>query len=938
MSDANPHPAAPLPGIMASAGDLLDCLMDNSTDRIYFKDPASRFLKINKALADWFALASPRDAIGKTDADFFTSEHAQQALEDERRVMRSGMPLIGFEEQETWPDGRVSWVSTTKMPLRDRTGAILGTFGISRDITQRKLAELAQRTSEQRTRLIIDTARDAFVGMDAQGLVTDWNYQAEITFGWLRDEAIGQPVAELIVPRDEREDFRAGIAEFMRTGEGRFLNTRLETIGVDRQGRHFPVEMTIAPIRIAGSWFFASFIHDITQRRRAARELQQAKDSAESASRAKSDFLANMSHEIRTPMNAIIGMTELVLETPLAPEQREFLGMAKDSADSLLKLLNDILDFSKIEAGRLDLDEVAFPLRDSLLDMLRTLAVRAEQKGLELACRIRPGVPEHLLGDPDRLRQILVNLIGNAIKFTQHGEIVVDVEAELLTDEAATLHFSVRDTGIGIPAEKHAQIFQAFVQADGSTTRDYGGTGLGLTISAQLVGMMGGRIWVESTPGLGSTFHFTARLTRPPAGAAVAELHEPPSLHGLPVLIVDDNATNRRILSEMVSNWQMCPTAVDGAAAAIAALEQARSAGKPFALVLLDAVMPEVDGFALAQRIGSRPELATSTLMMLSSACQSNDAARCRDLGVAAYLSKPIKQSDLLDAVMTALAPRTAGGNAAANVAQPCVLVARRPLCVLLAEDNAVNQRLAVRLLEKWGHRVRVATTGREVLSALDEAPADVVLMDVQMPEMDGYETTTAIRQRERTSGGHLPIWAMTAHAMKGDCEHCLAVGMDGYIAKPIQPRELFLALEAIANCKAKPELSTTGPEPPEGLDECSALAHCGGDPLLLREVTQLFLDTAPAMLEQLASAAAAGDSRLVERHAHSFKSSLGHLGARQPMRLAADLESSARQFDAGGLALRVEQLATAIDCLVPALRERLGQCPTAPAASQLVR
>ena len=416
---------------------------------------------------------------------------------------------------------------------------------------------MALRDSEERTRLIVDTARDAFVGMNSSGLITDWNRQAELTFGWSREEVVGRLLVETIVPQQYRDAQCHGLAWFLETQQGPVLNARIEITALDRDGREFPVELTVTPIRLEGDWLFAAFIHDISGRRQAALELQQAKEAAEAASRAKSDFLANMSHEIRTPMNAIIGMTELVLDSDLPAEQREFLSLVKESADSLLVVLNDILDFSKIEAGRLDLDRIPFHFRDALGDMLHTLALRAEQRGLELACRIGAAVPDDLCGDPGRLRQILVNLIGNAIKFTDQGEIVIDVEPERLDDQNVWLHFRVRDTGIGIPPEKHDLIFHAFSQADGSTTRKYGGTGLGLTISAQLVALMGGRIWVESDVGQGSTFHFTVRFERLPDDELAA--HEPPDLHELPVLIVDDNATNRRILVEILANWHLRP-------------------------------------------------------------------------------------------------------------------------------------------------------------------------------------------------------------------------------------------------------------------------------------------------------------------------------------------------------------------------------------------
>ena len=665
--------------------NLLHSLMDGVPDRIYFKDERSRFIRVNQALAAQFGLPDPTAAIGKTDFDFFTAEHAGPAFRDEQEVMRTGQAIVGIEEKETWADGRVGWASTTKLPLRDKAGRIVGTFGISRDITARKQVE---------------------------------------------------------------------------------------------------------------------------------QELGRAKEAAESANRAKSEFLANMSHEIRTPMNGILGMTELALGTCLTPEQREYLQMVKSSAEALLTILNDILDFSKIEARKLHLEAVPFDLADAVGDTTRALAVRAQQKGVELVCDIRPDVPVFVVGDPGRLRQVLVNLIGNAIKFTDRGEVVVRVKAERTSlgrsakpEEGqrgprapgsardVLLHFSVRDTGIGIPPDKLQNIFQPFEQVDHSTTRRFGGTGLGLTISTQLIELMGGSIEVASEVGKGSTFSFTAWLGIPD------EAPPPPvpvgRLAGMRVLGVDDNATNRRILEEVLGGWQMRATLVGDAPAALTELRRAADAGQPYALVLLDAHMPEMDGFMLARQIQETPTLVGTLLVMLTSAGQPEDVARCRELGIGAYLLKPLKQSDLLATLLASVA-------CARDVAKGCELArpatARRLLRVLLAEDNVVNQKLGVRLLEKQGHAVVVAGNGKEALQALQGDHFDVVLMDVQMPEMDGIEATAQIRRQEGPTGRRLPILAMTAHAMKGDRERCLAAGMDGYIAKPIQPSELYDAIERV--CK----------------------------------------------------------------------------------------------------------------------------------------
>jgi two-component system, sensor histidine kinase and response regulator len=621
----------------------------------------------------------------------------------------------------------------------------------------------------------VDSAQFSFVNQEAEELL---GYPAE---KW---KSNGNFLLDHVPPED-----RVWVQSFCDAAAGSRGSQRFEHRMICADGKIFWLRTSVRLVEGHGNAReLVGVMTDITERK-------EAQEAAERASRAKSDFLASMSHELRTPMNGVIGMTELVLDTDLTFEQRDYLTTARSSAVSLMTIINDILDFSKIEAGKFDLDPQCFPLHECVEETMRTLAFRAQEKGLELLCDIKPNVPWYAVGDSARIRQIIVNLVGNAIKFTEYGQVELEVVLQASDgqngDELA-VHFIVRDTGIGIPLEKQELIFDAFSQADSSTTRRFGGTGLGLTISSRLVEMMHGKIWVESVPGQGSSFHFIVRLEA--AHAASPQPSDDVSLSGIPVLVVDDNLTNRRILTEMFWTWQMQPAQAASAQDAVSHLVRAAQRGTPFALVVSDVHMPDMDGFDLVERIRRAPNLADVPILMLTSGEKRGDINRCKQLGISAHLMKPVRRAELRAAIVKALNKHPE--NRSETEPPPQVSAPGTPDAVasrvLLAEDNPVNQRLAARILEKGGHSVVIAGNGKEALAALHRDTFDVILMDVQMPEMDGFEATLAIRQDDTAKIKDIPIIAMTAHAMTGDRERCLAAGMDAYISKPIRAADLL--------------------------------------------------------------------------------------------------------------------------------------------------
>ncbi|MGO9612311.1 MAG: response regulator [Dissulfurispiraceae bacterium] len=891
-------------------------LFNATSDGIFQVDADGIFTLMNIAGARIFGYETPEEIVGRPALECWRDPKDRNAYVAALKKKKS---LSAYPIAAKKKNGDPIELESSNRIVEDADGRFLGDEGIMRDVTEKKRTEEALREQERLSEGLIEHSAVATFVLNRHHEVVLWNKACE--------ELTGIRVSEMKGTDNQWKAFydhkRPCLADVVIEGT------------VDNLASLYPTlkKSALAPNGLyAERWYrnlkgedrFILFdavplydskgelvlvietLQDITERKLLEEELQKAKHAAEDASRLKSEFLANMSHEIRTPMNGVIGMTELLIDTLLSKEQREYVNAIKVSAESLLTIINDILDFSKIEARKLDLEPINFALRDSIADILHTLAVRASGKGLELAYHIPPDVPDAVVGDPGRLRQIIVNLVGNAIKFTEKGEVVVSISRETESEDEASLHFAISDTGIGIPPEKQLTIFEAFSQADASTTRRYGGTGLGLTISSRLVEMMGGRIWVESKGGKGSTFHFTARLGIQ-KDFVIRQLPEKlENLDGLRVLIVDDNATNRRILEEMLKNWRMSPSTVDNARAALQAMVMAKEKGEPFSLLLLDANMPVMDGFDLVEKLKEVPDLGGATIMMLTSSGQRGDAARCRDLGISAYLIKPLKQSSLLDAITTVLGRIEPEGADAPLVTRHSLRRKQRALRILLAEDNAVNRMVATTLLAKLGHTVVTAVHGREALAAIEgegDRPFDLVLMDVQMPEMDGFEATALIREREKVTGAHIPIIAQTAHAMKGDKEKCLEAGMDGYVTKPLRAADLCAIIEEVMASKSDASENIQGKGKNEIEEESAfnmeeALSCADGDIELFKEVIKIFLGEYAKLISGVSNALDKGSASELSHSSHTLKGAVSNFGAGKVVDIALKLELMGKSGD----------------------------------------
>ncbi|CAL96301.1 putative hybrid sensor and regulator protein [Azoarcus olearius] len=872
---------------------------------------------------------SREELLGASHRIVKSDYHPPEFYADMWRTIRGGRVWHGEIKNRT-KSGEPFWVSATIVPLPDADGVPERFISIRTDITERK--DIEARLAEQLhfTELLLESIPTAIYLKDADGRYLRFNRAFEEMYGIDREKWYGRRVLEL-VPGDEGRLMHKKDLELLQEGghqsyEARIVNRRT---GQHRDGLFWKARLTRADGTVTG---LVGAVIDITDRKRVEQELESARQLAEAASQAKSDFLANMSHEIRTPMNGIIGMTELALDTRLDPTQRDYLNIVLSSAESLLVIVNDILDFSKIEAGKLAIEEIDFNPAVAVTEALKSISTRAERKKLRFAYELSPDLPAVVAGDSGRIRQVLTNLCDNALKFTKAGEIAVRVRAEpsAAGGDALIAHFEVSDTGIGIDPEQQAQIFEAFTQADTSTTRRFGGTGLGLTISARLVGLMGGRIWVDSTPGVGSTFHFTVRLKRraEPAHGGRALLPAA-TWPGLPALVVDDHPVNRRHLVHWLRAWGFnVEEAADGLSA-LARVRAADGACTPFRVVLLDAQMPELDGFGFAAALRDEGLAENAAIVMLSSGGGSGDSQRCRELGIGGYLTKPATPVELRETLGRLIAP--APSAAAVPVPPPAAARTRpllqehaRPLSILLVEDHPVNQLLARQLLEKWGHTVTLAENGQIAVERFPEARWDIVLMDMHMPVMGGEDATRLIRALE-PPGQHTPIIAMTASAMPEDRQHCLDAGMDDHLAKPINAQAVHRLLARYSAPAAAPQ---TPPPPPAAAPaddgDAIAAALAALPPDLVEMVGQVIVAQLPDDLELACGAHATQDWESLRRAAHNMKSTFGLLGLAPLAERVQRIESDPAQVPADEL----DRLATAVDAVVAGLAERLAAHP----------
>jgi PAS domain S-box-containing protein len=901
-------------------------LVESLPQNILRKDAQGRFTFTNRKFLQSIGKAS-EDIIGKTDFDLFPPELAAKYHRDDLRVMETLESLDTIEAHQG-PQGEQLFVHVLKTPLLDSAGKVVGIQGIFWDVTQRRLIEEQLgierdllRQAEEKYRAIYENSVEGIFQTTRDGHFLSANPALARLYGFSTQEELVAAFTDignqLYVDPNRREEF------------SRLIRQREEVTGFESQVYRRDrsviwISESARAVKDAGGNFlyYEGIVEDITARKQAELERERAREAALESARTKAQFLANMSHEIRTPMNAITGMTGLLADTRLSPEQRDYVETIHNSTETLLSVINDILDFSKIEAGKFTLERIEFDLREAVESGVEMLAERAHKKRIELACSIRPEVPSALLGDPVRFRQVLTNLVSNAVKFTEKGEVLVRVDCLSSDAQRVQLRFEVKDTGIGIPPEAMSRIFQEFTQADGSTTRKYGGTGLGLTISKQIVALMGGVIGAESAPGHGSTFWFMLPFDRQVQPVSDPLQDKRQMLAGLRILTVEDTASHREILHQHFAGWGMEDESATSAEQALAMLQAARQAGRPFPVLLIDLDLPDTDGLSLAQTLKNDPNLASSRIIMFTNLLNRLNTTTMKVTGISACLVKPIRQSRLLECLVDVM---SASGAASAqplevNLAGPSTpRIPTALVRILLAEDNEVNQRVALKQLKKLGFSADAVSNGNEVLAALQRVPYDIIIMDCQMPEMDGYEVTRRIRQSGSDSYIHLRsapyIIALTANAMQGDRERCLALGMNDYLTKPLHLQELEAVLQR-AMFRLQPMTVDSEPVSPMADDGSELLDRSvinglkelrePGQPDPLRELVELFFRDARPRLDAMDQAEIARDSAKLASAAHSLKGSASNLGARRLSQLCGTLEKQAK---AGDLAPAAETL-----------------------------
>ncbi|MGW2522305.1 response regulator [Streptomyces sp. NPDC001617] len=908
-----PEPTATPGQYAADDEERFRLLLKNSPDMVFRRTMEGVYREVSAA--GRALLGRPVEEIVGTSLESWVHPGDVEEFEwAERDLLRDGRVAVCLRLRHT--DRHWRWTETTAWVVRDAAGEPLEVRGFVREAEGQRRREEALRLLQDQARSVIETARDAFVSIDEDGLVIDWNLGAERLFGFSHREVMGRPLTETIIPERYRAAHVSGLHRVLSGGEDHVLGRQIELTALHHDGHEIPVELAVWRLKSAKARCFNAFVRDISERKQAEAALAEARDQAIAASQAKSQFVASMSHEIRTPMNGVIGLSDLLLGTELDAEQSRYTEGIRAAGTALLSLINDILDFSKLEAGKLELDEVAFSPQVLVEEVVSLVAQTAQAEGLELLSDCGPDLPAMVLGDPGRLRQILLNLTSNAVKFTESGEVVLRARpapSRPPAEDAPWLHFEVADTGIGIAEADQERMFDAFSQADASTTRRYGGTGLGLAICRRLTEAMGGSIGVTSRPGEGSTFFFSVPVRAPDTPEQPPAPPHPDILRGLRVLVVDDNDTNRLILDTQLRRWHIQPTMVADGPQALVALHEAEATGRPFALAILDMYMPEMDGLELARRITTDQNFGRVSLLLLTSGPPPH-AAELQAAGIARSLPKPVHQSQLMDTLVeltTQTGPVTTAASAAP--APPTSPTAHRGH-LLLVEDNEINQMVAQGLLTRLGYSTDIAADGIQALRLTEEHSYQAVLMDCQMPRMDGYTTTRELRRREQDHGRHLPVIAMTAGALAEDRHRCLAAGMDDYVSKPVTADELEQALTRwVHPTHPQTDNDDLRTSIEQRLNELRG-ADTPAEHELVDRLVDHFLARAPEMTSALFHALDRHDTPEIADLAHNLKGAAGNVGANSLAAHCQELEQHAKAGDPASLADIAPRLQVELD------------------------